>query len=760
MATRKGNKTTEKQPILGRVAPENFVGRDAELRRILELASPQNGPRSLLLYAAPSAGSTELLRQAFDQLFRERAGASPVYFAFTLKDRTAVRAARRFLHTFLVHTLAHRRDEPEMLLAPPAIGEMIDMFSPSDYQWVERLVAAFEKTHAETDERALVRLCFGAPQLAASRGARTLVFIEDAHLAPSLGGDAELGAELGRLAAQSNAPFVISGLRRGLTDALNSSDDAPRAAFASSLHLKPLSDEDARRVAEITAHSFSVSMSEETRDLMVQQFEGSPFYIHALLRAAQTAGNGLENFREFQRLYVDELLGGSIKRRLSASLEEVAPQMETRRTLVRLLHETAENVEGKSSVDVWRRRLGAEGDDLKRILTGLHVRELAGFDASFVETSRNLVWRDYLRASFRLHVAVEPRALVVANTLVDTLKRAPQTMARFYRRGAAAGLREILDRFNHQRVPASLLHNDRFNRIYRGATSEEISSGLEAETDLVRLPQIVHAASCASFHPPMQLLIDEERCAVAHGFDASPYAETNETVWVAAEIDSKLEAGSALAEVWLDRLAQVAHACGFRRYHLWLVTPQGFTDDANQLLEDRGAYGSSRAQLELLTERLGGNVSGAENSPNVFEMVIPMGEDTELIAAHTVEQIARRLDFQPEAISQIKTALVEACINASEHSLSPERKIYQRFSLESDKLVVTVSSRGVAIPPTANNSGGIAYENSNGRDSTEGSRGRRGWGLNLIRTLMDEVEFERVDDGTRLRMTKYLRPKL
>jgi anti-sigma regulatory factor (Ser/Thr protein kinase) len=34
---------------------------------------------------------------------------------------------------------------------------------------------------------------------------------------------------------------------------------------------------------------------------------------------------------------------------------------------------------------------------------------------------------------------------------------------------------------------------------------------------------------------------------------------------------------------------------------------------------------------------------------------------------------------------------------------------------------------------------------------------RRGWGLKLIQTLMDEVEFERVDEGTSLRMTKYLR---
>jgi serine/threonine-protein kinase RsbW len=133
-------------------------------------------------------------------------------------------------------------------------------------------------------------------------------------------------------------------------------------------------------------------------------------------------------------------------------------------------------------------------------------------------------------------------------------------------------------------------------------------------------------------------------------------------------------------------------------------------------------------------------------------MVIPMGADTELIAAQTVEQIARRINFGPEAINQIKTALVEACINAAEHSLSPDRKIYQRFRLESDKLVVIVSSRGVVPAKPAD-----PDDESTAHDRSENRKSRRGWGLKLIKTLMDEVEFERVDDGTQLRMTKYVR---
>ncbi len=132
-------------------------------------------------------------------------------------------------------------------------------------------------------------------------------------------------------------------------------------------------------------------------------------------------------------------------------------------------------------------------------------------------------------------------------------------------------------------------------------------------------------------------------------------------------------------------------------------------------------------------------------------MVIPMGADTELIAAHTVEQIARRVSFGPEAVNQIKTALIEACINAAEHSLSPDRKIYQRFRVENDKLVVTVASRGVVPASLAGRNG---QQGDAGDDKDDG---RRGWGLKLIQTLMDEVEFERVDDGTQLRMVKYLR---
>jgi serine/threonine-protein kinase RsbW len=294
------------------------------------------------------------------------------------------------------------------------------------------------------------------------------------------------------------------------------------------------------------------------------------------------------------------------------------------------------------------------------------------------------------------------------------------------------------------------LHYDRFAKAYKGEDAGVLDAGLEAESDLIRLPQIVYTVSAAAY--AKSGISDEEAGIVAHGFEAGEYTDENEVVWLAAEVDAKLEASRELSEVWWHKLNVLAEESNLRNARIWLVAREGFSDRACELLNERGAYSSSRQQFELLTARVKSEMREANPAKaDEYEMVIPMGEDTELIAAQAVEQIARRVNFKPEAINQIKTALVEACINAAEHSLSPDRKIYQRFIVEGDKLVVTVASRGV-VP--AQSSGQNGQKTA---DQVESGKTRRGWGLKLIKTLMDEVEFERVDDGTQLKMTKYVR---
>jgi anti-sigma regulatory factor (Ser/Thr protein kinase) len=736
--------------ILGRVAADEFVGRADELQQIVSHPRISSEGRGLLLLMAPSAGVSELLRQSYDQLFNRREDIVPIYFALTRSETTAVSAAIEFLNTFLRQYVAFRRNEPSLCEASITLDDLVQLTAPVDLEWIERLVDAYNRVRFSNDDRAFVRFCLSAPQRVPKHNGRPYVMVDGAQLADSLGGHGDLAAEMLRIFSRSNLPFALSGLRRQVLDA------AHRAScdFESIdiLRLGKLGDEDARRLVEHVAIRHRVVINEETRDLLVQQFECSPFFITALLQAARERNLVLDTYLDCEQLYVDELMGGRIQRYFALLLEEMAPQPETRRALVRILCEAAVGEGRKSSFEAWRRSLHLDPDQLEKLLHGLHVQEFINWDGATIEAGGgSATWRDYLKVRFRLDILNEPRALVVADTITDALKRAPHTMARHYRRVTTLGLRALLARFDCQLVPHTLFRFDEFSNRYKGLSTEEISSGLDRETDLVRLPQVVHVASCVAFSSELQQRCDEERCFVAHTFEGATYTDANQLVWFVAEVESKREADRDLTKIWFERVERLAAYSGFGRRRIWLICNEGFSDEALRLISERDGYASSTQQVELLTARISESHGMPKQSSetNEFVLILPMGEDNELLAASTVEQIARRLNFRPEAINQIKHAIIEASINAAEHSLSPDRKIYQRFRVESDKLVVTISSRGVVPSNLAAQSKEV--------DESEAAKERRGWGLKLIRSLMDEVEFERVDEGTSLRMTKYLR---
>lgn len=739
--------------VLGRVVQQDFVGRTAELARITAHAEPANAGRGLLLLMEPSAGVSELLRQAYDQIFNLRSDVIPIYFAITRNETTAVSAAIEFLNAFVQQYIAYRRDEPVVSEAPLTLQELVELAPAADLEWIEQLVESYTRLRFSNDDKALVRFCLGAPQRIPPARGRVFVMVDGSQLAEYLNGAVLLGTEILRVFTRGGFSFVLAGLRRQIFEAAH--DAECNFERLDILRLEQLDQTEAAKLVEHVARRQQVATSEAARDLIVQQFAGSPFFINIFLQAAREKRAGLLSYLDCERLYVDELFGGHIHRHFADLLEEISPRLDTRHLLIRLLWEAVAGEEQVSSFELWRKRLHVTAPELEDVLHRLHVQEFVNWDETTVEAGGGpQAWKDYLKIRYRLDVMSEPRALVVADMLADSLKRAPHTMARHYKQVANAGLRDLISHFNCQQVPAVLLNNESFSTRYKGAETEAVISGLAAEDEFIKLPQTIHLASCAAFMSDMRQLCEEEHCLVAHTFEEGSYSDAKEVIWLAADIEAKLAVDVEVARSWCDRFENMAERLGFSRFQIWLISNEGFSEEANRLLDRRQAFGSSRRQLELLASHVRETVPSQvvqSSEPDEFLMVVPMGEDNELIAANTAEQIAKRLTFRPEAINQIKTAIVEACINASEHSFSPDRKIYQRFRVESDRLVITISSRGI-VPPNLNGA-------KSGSSVKEAAEERRGWGLKLIRTLMDEVEFERVDDGTSLRMTKYLRPQ-
>jgi serine/threonine-protein kinase RsbW len=133
------------------------------------------------------------------------------------------------------------------------------------------------------------------------------------------------------------------------------------------------------------------------------------------------------------------------------------------------------------------------------------------------------------------------------------------------------------------------------------------------------------------------------------------------------------------------------------------------------------------------------------NSPTV-ELKLPILPNMELIATQTADIIANHMHLSEEQSGEISMALIEACINAFEHSKS-ENSIYIHFIIEENSMIIKVIDQGIGFDKSKVEIPKI--ENKIGNDER-----KRGWGLQLIQALMDSVEFESTNAGTTITMTK------
>lgn len=728
---------TDEQRILGTLPAEQFVGRATALDRLTAHAD-REVPAGLAVIAAPGSGSSELIRQTYDRLFYQRGEVIPFYFAVRATDRGPREAAERFLHGLLTQTIAFRLNDPSIIDSAPELDELSELSVAADDFWMDPLIRSARSPQSDADDedhRSYVRTLLSAPLRAATHGARIFVMLDDVDRCMSMSGGNEFFDELKDIYSNCDIPYLFAGARRFLFGELP----------ADTLNLEPLSFEAAGQLADALAVRTGVELNEQTRDLIAVQLGGYPAHMASLFAAAAERGKNFDNFKSVETVYTDEIFGGRICRSLDALLEQIVPES-ARSEAVKLLVDGLDADGGKLPLAYWRKHLGLSGRAFRQTLALLNVNEIISVNGGKVFSEMaNIVLSDYLRGCSQLERPDSSRALVVGDAMTEYIQRAPRLLARLYRRNSAVGLRSLLGAFDYQEIPKAAIDYAKFKEELKGLSRPKMDVALAAATEKITLPQIVYTAHTSAFYSKIGELIEDERSTIALGFEEADFRD--KVVWVAAEIDSKLEANADLTEFWCDRLEMVAINCGFAHYKLWLVAPEGFSDESLEILRQRGAIGSSRKQIQLLLRTLTGSELAADPllAVDEYEIVVPMGDDTEMIAAHAVEDIAKRHNFPAKTINQIKTALVEACINATEHSLSPDRRIYQKFAVDEEKITITVANRGIRLL------------DKTVREVTP-HEGRRGWGFRLLKGLMDEVKIEQSDDGTRVTMVKYVKP--
>jgi serine/threonine-protein kinase RsbW len=136
--------------------------------------------------------------------------------------------------------------------------------------------------------------------------------------------------------------------------------------------------------------------------------------------------------------------------------------------------------------------------------------------------------------------------------------------------------------------------------------------------------------------------------------------------------------------------------------------------------------------------------------PSVLKEVVvtfPMAPEMELLVCEKASAVARSMGMSQDKIDEVKLAVIEACLNTLEHSQASPRQFQVTFSVlgqeEPEALQITVRDRGVGFSPSIR-----------GGAKEKVKLSKRGWGLQIIEGLMDEVHIESGAGGTTVVMCK------
>lgn len=136
-----------------------------------------------------------------------------------------------------------------------------------------------------------------------------------------------------------------------------------------------------------------------------------------------------------------------------------------------------------------------------------------------------------------------------------------------------------------------------------------------------------------------------------------------------------------------------------------------------------------------------------------IEMQLPSRLGYEKVAMDAAGAAAKLIGFHSARIEDLRTAVSEACINAMEHAheFNSAMKVIVALNLEDGQLKIDIADQGAGTPPKV--------ESPDIEKKFAGEQESRGWGMFLIKALMDEVQFNvKSDKGNVTRMVIRLDP--
>lgn len=744
----------DNKAILNACEDNEFFGRTGELEEICRYAtSPLKPVYGICVTGNRWIGKTELFKRVYCRLYRHQDRIVPVYYRF--KCGSGVEDfAGDYLMGFIKHYIAFVKKSPDLAIEDVPATQLERLLKDMELGYLSRLLTLHREAKKSGDRGLLLRNALNAPhQTALHANTPIFLMLDDFDCAGNIhlyeGGTGILRECLKTLASGS-LPYAVTGRARGLFEGEDISPGSMKA-----MELTGLGAEASLGLMQELSERYGVDYDSEILAAAAIQLEGNPAYIKSIIASARRHGKNLETIRDFIDIYTAELIDGGIGFSLNAAV--AIKSLNAMRILRACI-----NVKNGISEEAVIEETALDGGEVRKLIPGLDKLYLLDARSGLIKWAGDGVMKDYINYLYETEVNGRPKDEVKTRIAKERLKEGFSVQGEKASGEMKAEVQSLLKMFNGQAVPKILFRNHDFLARYGGRAYGYGKEDEIAEDEKIILPQIVgcfnHAHLSASAQAGQGQGEGENRIStiVGCGFDNGTYDDEHEVVWIVGVKESPASAvHTGEAEGFIRQCAIIANNIKAPAARRCMIGKEGFTGEALKRLTVEGVYTMDAAQLRILKNLIEGREVADKStvkglaSLKEFEVILPMSAKAELVAAGAVEEIGIAMGLDSDTIARIKTALVEACINAFEHSRVKNGKVYCRFIAGSDRLILNIQNEGRDFES--------ALQPATGDTLQFARPSQRGRGIELMRQLMDEVRFEKIRGGTKLVMVKYIK---
>lgn len=737
--------------------PKEFFGREEELSALLRvcLEGKAGIGASVLIYGPPNIGKSSILLKLKSELLTLPDAAAPprpfpFYFSFSKILSHPLALSQQFFQEYLWQLLSFLGEPPPAGFDPEAMCESLGIHG---YAECRDFLAAHRRYTAAGDGLSALANAVSYPFTTGGKDFYPVFLFDDFQYTIKLQNipDGAIFSILRPFIKSGHYPIVVSGSspghvssslkREGLYGAFQLIEVGGLAPDASLRAWGPLFERRRIQVPE----SMLPRASARLGHVPIYQRMFAEEISFRNVRVSDEVG--LEN------LYALSVTEGKINRYWREFFENAFPDRAVRVRAIRFLKRVLCDQFPIDSFEGAVALIGGDPGEGSRILSSLEFKGLLKSDFEYLRFVEDPVLADFLYWAFERGMLGKSSSQVAASIVQGKIARAGLEAGWGESEQRAAVVKEMMRRWDCREVPALLFDFGSFREKFGGRGLLEVVIGLEEEQEKVRLPKI---SSVSTGYRTRRGGTRFDFDLVAYGFLEADFSEENLVLW-AVDMPPERGLSPAMLEHFENRcrLLSLEKALPPGRLEKWILFEGSVEPAALEYAARNGIRLTHRSQLRLFLNLFGMEEMEqppelrkapepvADAQPLEFELVLPMKADTEVVAARVAEEVAAYASVDKDTVDRVKMAIIEACINAFEHSGSGSGKVHLRYILSPEKIELFVRDDGTGF--------------RSGKQAAESKR-NRGWGLKLIRELVDEVEIETGEAGTTVRMIKYLRP--